>query len=150
MAAADHSPYPPTGPRSLRWLDRALGALADTGLDGGERINLATTLSGYAVSQATLALGMSSEQKAAGDTAITGLIDYGEILGEVLDPESYPALSAVVHAGGFGDAEEWIDDADFTFGLDLLLDGIEALIARRNDDPTPAAPASRAGSTSRT
>jgi hypothetical protein len=71
-----------------------------------------------------------------GEAEIGGLAEYGEILAEVLDTESYPALSAMVHADGFGDAEEWIGDADFTFGLDLLLDGIEVLIARR----TPPSP----------
>jgi AcrR family transcriptional regulator len=134
---------PPTGPRSLRWLDRALAALADTGLDAGERINIATTLTGYAVSQAALAHGMSGNHETAGDAGITGLAEYGEILAEVLDTETYPALSAVVHADGFGDAEEWIEDADFTFGLDLLLDGIQALIARRNDDRTAVTTPSR-------
>ncbi|WP_277750698.1 hypothetical protein [Nonomuraea polychroma] len=28
-------------------------------------------------------------------------------------------------------AERWVDDGDFVFGLELLLDGIEALIRRR-------------------
>jgi AcrR family transcriptional regulator len=131
---------PPTGPRSLRWLDRALAALADTGLDAGERINIATTLTGYAVSQAALAHGMSSDPETPGDAAIAGLAEYGEVLAEVLDTESYPALSAVVHADGFGDAEDWVEDADFAFGLDLLLDGIEALITRRNANLTAPYP----------
>jgi AcrR family transcriptional regulator len=126
---------PPTGPRSLRWLDRVLAALADTGLDAGERINIATTLNGYAFSQATLAHGLGSQDEPPGDAEIPGLTGYGEVLAEVLDPERYPALSAVVQADGFGDAEDWIDDTDFVFGLDLLLDGIEALIARRHDEP---------------
>lgn len=134
---------PPTGPSSLRWLDRALAALADTGLDAGERINIATVLSGYAVSQATLALGMSSQHETTDDAEISGLVDYGEILADVLDSENYPALSTVVHSGGFGDAEDWIEDADFSFGLDLLLDGIEALIARRINSRTHAAPTHR-------
>jgi AcrR family transcriptional regulator len=125
---------PPTGPRSLRWLDRILAALADTGLDAGERINVATTLSGYAVSQAALAHGMRSQHETAGEAEIAGLAQYGEVLAEVLDPEGYPALAAVVDDDGFGDAEDWIDDADFVFGLDLLLDGIEALIARRGHE----------------
>jgi AcrR family transcriptional regulator len=125
---------PPTGPRSLRWLDRVLAALADTGLDAGERINVATILTGYATSQAALAHGLGSQQEAPGDGEITGLTRYGEVLAEVLDPEDYPALSAVVQADGFGDADDWIDDTDFVFGLDLLLDGIEALIARRHDE----------------
>jgi AcrR family transcriptional regulator len=134
---------PPTGPRSLRWLDRVLAALADTGLDTGERINIATTLTGYAASQATLAHGMSSRQESPGDAGITGLAQYGEILTEILDTEDYPALSEVVRADGFGVAEDWIDDADFAFGLDLLLDGIEALITRRDDDRRSPAPTNR-------
>ena len=39
-------------------------------------------------------------------------------------------LAEAVEQDAFGRAEEWIDDADFTFGFDLLLDGIEALIGR--------------------
>jgi AcrR family transcriptional regulator len=122
---------PPTGPRGLRWLDRVLAALAGTGLDAGAQINIATTLTGYAVSQAALAHGMGGRHEPPGDDEIAGLAQYGDVLAEVLDPDTYPALSAVVRADGFGDAEEWIDDTDFAFGLDLILDGVEALIGRR-------------------
>ncbi|KAB1905981.1 TetR/AcrR family transcriptional regulator C-terminal domain-containing protein [Micromonospora sp. AMSO31t] len=128
LALGQHTP--PAGPRSLRWLDRALAALAGTGLDHGERINVATTLTGYAARQAALAHALNSA--AAGDP-IAGLTEYGEILGQVLDPDGYPELTEAVRANAFGAAEEWIDDADFTFGLDLLLDGIQALIDRRCD-----------------
>ncbi|MFG1921932.1 TetR/AcrR family transcriptional regulator C-terminal domain-containing protein [Cryptosporangium sp. NPDC048952] len=150
---------PPAGPRTLRWLDRALAALADTGLTHTERINIATTLTGYASQQASVVVAMLGAAAAPprpsatgtsgpGATAgprggprggspalaepIDGLVDYGRILGELLEPEEYPALSAAVAENAFGAAPDWIDDADFQFGLDLLLDGIEALIARRN------------------
>jgi hypothetical protein len=122
---------PPTGPRMLRWLDRALAALAGAGLDLGQRINIAGTLTGYAVTQATLAHSMITTATAVGDGSITGLADYSDILGQVLDPEDYPELTAAVRSNAFGAAEEWIDDADFAFGLDLLLDGIQTLITRR-------------------
>jgi AcrR family transcriptional regulator len=119
---------PPAGPQALRWLDRALAALADTGLGHGKRINIATTLTGYALRQAALAYAMNGAGAAGDSTA--GLAEYGAILGHVLDPDGYPELTAAVHANAFGVAEEWIDDADFTFGLDLLLDGIQVLIDR--------------------
>ncbi|MFJ6199829.1 TetR/AcrR family transcriptional regulator [Micromonospora sp. NPDC092111] len=121
---------PPTGPRSLRWLDRALAALADTGLGHGERINIATTLTGYAARQAAMAHALNSTAGTGTDDSIAGLAEYGDILAQVLDPDDYPELTAAVRAKAFGIAGEWIDDADFTFGLDLLLDGIQALIAR--------------------
>jgi AcrR family transcriptional regulator len=120
---------PPAGPRSLRWLDRALATLAGSGLSHGERITIATVLTGYAAQQAALAHAMNANP-ATDDDSIAGLAEYGEILGQVLDPDGYPELTAAVRANAFGAAEQWIDDADFTFGLNLLLDGIEALIAR--------------------
>ncbi|MFC0030625.1 TetR/AcrR family transcriptional regulator [Micromonospora chaiyaphumensis] len=128
LALGQHTP--PAGPRALRWLDRALAALAGTGLGHGERINIATTLTGYATRQASLAHALNV---AAAGEPIAGLTEYADILGEVLDPDGYPALTEAVHANAFGVAEEWIDDADFTFGLDLLLDGIQALIDRRRE-----------------
>ena len=69
----------------------------------------------------------------AGSEEIAGLTEYGDILAEVIDPEGYPELTAAVRENAFGTAEQWIDDADFIFGLDLLLDGIQALIARGRD-----------------
>jgi AcrR family transcriptional regulator len=121
---------PPTGPRSLRWLDRALSALAGTGLSHSEGINIAVALTNYAARQAAMAHALTGTAGAA-DDAIAGLTEYGAILGEVLDPDGYPELTAAVRENAFGGADEWIDDADFTFGLNLLLDGIQALIARR-------------------
>jgi AcrR family transcriptional regulator len=121
---------PPTGPRTLRWLDRALAALAGTGLGYGERINIVAALANYAARQAAMVHALTGTA-AATDAPVAGLAEYGDILGQVLDPDGYPELTAAVHAKAFGAADEWIDDADFTFGLDLLLDGIQALIARR-------------------
>ncbi|WP_416902030.1 TetR/AcrR family transcriptional regulator [Micromonospora echinospora] len=121
---------PPAGPRSLRWLDRAIAALADTGLGYGERLHIAATLSGYAIQQATLAHALNRTTDAT--DSMVGLTEYADVLGQVLDPDGYPELTAAVRANVFGVSEEWVDDADFTFGLDLLLDGIQALIARGN------------------
>ena len=110
---------PPLGPRTLRWLDRAL---AGTALSHSESITIATTLTGYASRQA------APTAAGTGDGPVGGLVEYGA----VLDPGEYPALTEAVRQNAFGAAEEWIDDADFTFGLGLLLDGIETLIAAKS------------------
>jgi AcrR family transcriptional regulator len=123
---------PPMGPRRLLWLDRALDALDGTALDEGEKVRAATALTGYALSDATLTYGMSAASDGPAEGRIGGAADYGEVLAEVLDPLSYPALAAAVRSGSFGGAEGWVEDADFLFGLNLLLDGIEALNARRS------------------
>ncbi|MFI6500281.1 TetR/AcrR family transcriptional regulator [Nonomuraea typhae] len=121
---------PPLGPRRLLWLDRALAALDGTGLEDGEKINVASTLTGYALTDAALTHGAGSPEY--DEAGITGAQDYGEALTEVLDPATYPALSSAVRNGALTGAVGWVDDADFRFGLDLLLDGIEQLIARRS------------------
>ena len=125
---------PPMGPRSLLWLDRALAALAGTGLGTGERMNVASTLTGYAVSHAGLALGGGDGQEPAEGEAVAGLAEYGAILGGVLDAATYPALTAAVAEDAFGRGEDWIDDGDFAFGLALLLDGVESLVAARRTE----------------
>ncbi|MEU9841024.1 TetR/AcrR family transcriptional regulator C-terminal domain-containing protein [Actinomadura sp. NPDC048032] len=58
---------PPMGPRRLLWLDRALDALSGTGLDGGQKFNAATVLTGYALTDATLthSLGAGGKELAA-------------------------------------------------------------------------------------
>ncbi|MGP3930905.1 TetR/AcrR family transcriptional regulator [Nonomuraea sp. KM88] len=120
---------PPLGPRRLLWLDRLLAALDGMGLDGGEKVNVASVLAGYALTDAAL-VATSGEPQADGP-GVEGAEDYGEALAGLLDAGTYPALSAAVRAGALRGAEGWVDDSDFRFGLELLLDGVEALIARR-------------------
>ena len=110
-------------------LDRALAALGGTGLGYGQRINIAIALTNYATRQAAMVHALTGPPAPA-DDAMAGLADYSDILGQVLDPEGYPELTAAVRENAFGAATEWIDDADFTFGLNLLLDGIQTLITR--------------------
>ncbi|TMR10710.1 TetR family transcriptional regulator [Nonomuraea turkmeniaca] len=122
---------PPMGPRRLLWLDRALASLDGTGLDDGEKINVASALTGYALTDAALVHAVAGGDPRMEEAGIKGAADYGEVLAGVLDPETYPALSAAMRSGAMRGAEGWMDDGDFVFGLDLLLDGIEALIRRR-------------------
>ncbi len=123
---------PPMGPRGLRWLDRLLLALADTPLSEGEKVGIATTLSGYALNQASLITTLAPAGNADSQLPASSTI-YGELLAELVDEESYPALTRAVGSQAFvaGSAEWYDQDTDFRFGLDLLLDGIDALITRR-------------------
>ncbi|WP_055481524.1 TetR/AcrR family transcriptional regulator [Sphaerimonospora mesophila] len=122
---------PPMGPRRLLWLDRALAALAGTGLDDGEKINVATALVGYALTDAALVQSVTGGDPRMEEAGISGAADYGEVLTGLLDPETYPSLSAAMRSGVMEGAVGWVGDDDFRFGLDLLLDGVEALIGRR-------------------
>ncbi|GAA3393035.1 TetR/AcrR family transcriptional regulator [Cryptosporangium minutisporangium] len=142
---------PPAGPRTLRWLDRALGALAGTGLDYGQRLNVATTLTSYASRLAAMAHALNQPDGTAstagtagtdgsagsdGGDPVGGPAGYGAMLAQLLDPDVYPALAAAVRENAFGGSAEWVEDADFTFGLGLLLDGIDALVSRERSPAT--------------
>ncbi|GAA3472126.1 TetR/AcrR family transcriptional regulator [Nonomuraea roseola] len=126
---------PPMGPRRLYWLDRLLDALGDTTLDDGEKFNAATALTGYALTDATLVHATKAAGQELAAAGVKGATDYGEVLAEVLDPATYPVLSAMMRSGLLRESEGWTEDADFLFGLNLLLDGIEALMARRAGRP---------------
>ena len=121
---------PPLGPRSLRWLDRALAALESTPLTEAEKVNAATTLNGYAFFQASLIAGLSLGVS-QGQGGLTSMQDYGTVLAELCDTMRYPALAQAIDSGVFRAGDEWVDDADFLFGLNVLLDGISVLVARR-------------------
>jgi AcrR family transcriptional regulator len=119
---------PPTGPRALRWLDRALIVLTGAGLSAVEAINITTTLSAYAAGSATLLTAMSGTVDEGGPEGPAG---YTALLTQLVDADTYAGLAAALESGAFGAARDWVEDADFIFSLTLLLDGIEALIARR-------------------
>jgi hypothetical protein len=55
---------------------------------------------------------------------------YADTLRALTDPARFPALHEVLAAGVFDRADP--PDAEFEFGLQRLLDGIEALISSRS------------------
>jgi AcrR family transcriptional regulator len=98
----------------LSWLDRALEALAGSGLNDGEKAEVALLLNGYVFWAARLRLQVPQEAV--------------EVIPPGLDMSAYPALARAVAAGIFEDGST--PEEDFAFGLERVLDGIEALITR--------------------
>ena len=93
-------------------------------------------LSGFVRTEAILAADIRAAQVASGSTDQEALSSYGRLLARLADPGRYPALHAVIAAGVF-DAPDAPDD-EFIFGLDRVLDGLDALVrARRSMVPSP-------------
>jgi AcrR family transcriptional regulator len=121
---------PPVTPNAIAWLEVGLDCLRDTGLEEGEKLGVILLLTGFVRNQALLEADISAAQ-AAGTTPPEPelLASYGRLLTRLTDPERFPALHAVIASGVFdqpGDGDE-----DFVFGLERVLDGIEALIEKR-------------------
>jgi hypothetical protein len=54
---------------------------------------------------------------------------YCHLLARLTDPERFPALHAVIDAGVLDQPDD--QDAEFVFGLERVLDGIDALVRER-------------------
>ncbi|MFI6094127.1 TetR/AcrR family transcriptional regulator [Lentzea sp. NPDC051213] len=122
---------PPTGPTSLAWFDRALGALHGLPLEPGEKVGIVMGLMTFVHGEARLSITLA--QGYADDPAAFGS-RYGKVLREVVDPRRMPALAEIIESGVFdldeGSAIEDVE-ADFDFGLHLFLEGVAAHIAAR-------------------
>lgn len=120
---------PPIAPNGAIWFDRGLAALADTGLTEAEKVGVVQSLSTFIQGQIRIAQDLGASFARDPDT----FGRYGEVLAEVLDAARYPALTRTIAAGVFEPEGMAVDDLadDFRFALDLFLDGLAALIARR-------------------
>ena len=117
---------PPVGPRNLAWFDSGLGTLTETGIDEGIKVAIITNVLTYLHGGVRLTIGLMEGYRDKPET----FGQYGDVLRRVVDADQLPALGAVVAAGVF-DADLSPDqemDADFEFGLNLVLDGIAVCI----------------------
>ena len=112
------------GPNELGWMEEAVAALAGTGLDGGEMLDVAATLAGHvrAIAQQRSAPADGRPEQAMA-AAITGLLHGRQ--------ERFPALAAALDSA----AEHSSQDKALDFGLARILDGVGLLIASRTQPP---------------
>ncbi|MGJ0223653.1 hypothetical protein ACQUZK_09660, partial [Streptococcus pyogenes] len=98
----------------LRWLERGLEALADSPLDPATRTAVVGALSLHLLSEGRIIAEMSRQRRraaalAAGrdadgpEVAHPALLDYAALLRRLTTPESHPAITAALAAGGFDD-----------------------------------------------
>ncbi|WP_245689800.1 TetR/AcrR family transcriptional regulator [Streptomyces chattanoogensis] len=113
------------GPNELGWTERALAALADTGLNGGEQLDAVVVVTGHirAITQVSASLGLGSTQAKEPEQVMSALLN--ELL--VGRSDRFPALTAALASAAETDSR----DQSLEFGLERILDGLEAYIARR-------------------
>ncbi|MFC0627891.1 TetR/AcrR family transcriptional regulator [Kribbella deserti] len=123
------------GPHQLAWLERLLRPLLAAGLVGGEARVAALHLTAVVRGTAQISLSMTSTPDADGyprpDAALT------RIVAEFIDPEQFPALTAVYKAEletPPTDHQPGKDGLPFelAFGVDRFLDGITHYVTTKN------------------
>jgi AcrR family transcriptional regulator len=153
-------PAPPLAPNSLHFVERGLEALDGTGLADAEKIRVIGLLASYTLSEArmandaaraaaALAKAAQAEAEAAGgqpgddggqaqaeaaggqqrdDGGQDPPFTFEALLRELVDEQTYPHLYRLAWASSPADALS--ERAEFLAGVDLILDGIQALIDR--------------------
>ncbi|NSC21643.1 TetR/AcrR family transcriptional regulator [Streptomyces albus subsp. chlorinus] len=124
---------PPLSPHNVEWMEQALAHLRGTGLDGEEKLGAMITLSGYVRSNVALMADIAEASAAAGAEWKNTESRYWSLLAELTASGDFPAVRELLASGEVetDEAEQGDGSADFAFGLRLVLDGIEALIASR-------------------
>jgi AcrR family transcriptional regulator len=120
---------PPVTPHLLAWLEYGLGTMRDTGLDPGERLSVMLLVSGYVRNDATIAADIGAAHATASSPDAAVMVSWRRVIDRFADAERFPELRAVV-ASGVLDRDDPPDD-EFNFGLERLLDGVEALVRVR-------------------
>ena len=120
---------PPSMPSQVLWFERGLGCLRATALAEAEKVSVLLLLNGFVRNQATLEADLAVAARTAGLAPAEVSSGYGDLLARVADADRFPAVHAVLRAKVFAGEGALADD--FRFGLDRILDGVDALIRAR-------------------
>jgi AcrR family transcriptional regulator len=125
---------PPILPYQTQWTEAGLDALAATPLTEQQKLSSLVLVTVYVRGQTQLSLGFDASSGAprgagAGADEDAG-VRYGRRLLALADPGRYPRLTAAMTSGSVEDGSDFTT-REFAFGLNTVLDGMAARIARR-------------------
>jgi AcrR family transcriptional regulator len=119
----------PARPNEVAWFEDGLNSMRDTGLAEAEKASVILLVSGYVRNLATTDADITAAVQASGKTPEAWISAYARLFAKIAETRHFPALSKFVAAGVFDTYDD--PDDEFIFGLDRILDGIEALITKR-------------------
>ena len=121
---------PPVGPNSLHFVERGLETLDGTGLADADKIRVIGLLASYSLSEARMAheAARANAQAQAAEGTAAAPASFEELLRELVDEKTYPRLHRL--AWESGGASEVSEHDEYLWGVDTILDGVQALIDR--------------------
>ena len=131
---------PPAGPNSMLFVEHGLAAMDGTGLTDSDKMSVIGLLSSYTLNEARMAADAMRAAQAAmaaaepeAETNGTAAAPepppgFESLLRELVDEPTYPRLYRL--AWSAPPASQRSEREEFLFGVDLILDGIQALIDR--------------------
>jgi AcrR family transcriptional regulator len=121
---------PPILPYQVQWTEDGLDALAATPLTEQQKLSSLVLVNVYVRGQTQLSLGFDASLDAPAGADGDAGVRYGRRLLALADPGRYPRLTAAVTSGSLEDGSDFAT-GEFSFGLNTVLDGMAARIARR-------------------
>jgi hypothetical protein len=130
---------PPSGPNQIAWMESALHVLRTSGLAWGEKLGLLMLISGYVRNETLLSQDLQRGRASLGLDQAQAERRYGRSLAKLIDPDRFPETARLLASGLFEQTRARTSadptaEPDFTFGLERILDGAEAVIGRRRTD----------------
>jgi AcrR family transcriptional regulator len=124
---------PVLGPNELTALERQLGVVAGLGLTEQEMMGVVAMIDGYVrgVAQQYVDYAQAAQRTGVSDEQFWTAVGSG--LEAAMREDRFPLLGKVSAAGVFDETEN--DQYLFEFGLQRVLDGIEALVQARAASP---------------
>lgn len=129
----------PSGPNQIAWLERGFEQLGGTGLDWGDQLRALTLLSGYVRHSALLAQELE-EGRPRGSSVAEDKDGYARALRGLVTPDHFPRTAEMLTSEALRTTDRsagFEARADFDAGLELVLDGIAAQIARTSESKAP-------------
>jgi AcrR family transcriptional regulator len=133
---------PPMGPNSLTFVERGLESLDGTRLTDGDKLRVIGLLSSYTLSEARMA---HDAMRSVADAMAASAGDdtpppqsFEGLLRELVDETKYPRLYRIAWSNQIGDAPSGFEEREeFLFGLNRILDGVQAFIGTTAPDVDP-------------
>ncbi|MEV1047996.1 TetR/AcrR family transcriptional regulator [Streptomyces sp. NPDC049916] len=123
---------PPATPNSLAWWEQGLQALADSGLSEGDKISVILLISSFVRSEALLMSDLAAAVTARGVSPEDVVAANERTLRRLVDPDRHPGIARLLESGVMGGPDD--PDHEFRFGMERLLDGVDALIRTAGGD----------------
>jgi len=120
---------PTLGPNRLKRLEATLGLLEEHGLSARERLILIDTLISYVRGFVASEIADDIAIGTSGLSAAQWRADQAAYAASITGSSAYPRTSALFEESREGDGDA-IQDQSFAAGLELILDGIAAKLAR--------------------